>query len=109
MQPANDPDRSVNKDGRAFDALFEQVSDAIMITDFNANFLDVNSSFCNMFGYSRGELLKMSVTQMFGPDDQDRPIRFDRIKAGEQLINERTMLHKDGYKILVRANVKKLN
>ena len=109
MQPANEPDQAVKKDGKAFDALFEQVSDAIMITDFKANFLEVNSSFCKMFGYTRDELLKMSVPQMFGPESSERPIRFDKIQAGEHLINERTMLHKDGHVILVRANVKKLN
>ncbi len=110
MQPVNDPDQSVIKDDTAFYALFEQVSDAIMITDYDANFLEVNSSFCKMIGYSREELLKMNVVQMFGPDEHSRrPIRFDLLKAGEHLINERTMMHRDGHVILVRANIKKLN
>ena len=44
-----------------YHALFEQATDAIMVTDFNGNFIDVNSSLCTMFGYTKEELLQLNV------------------------------------------------
>jgi two-component system, cell cycle sensor histidine kinase and response regulator CckA len=44
-----------------FRALVEQATDAFFVHDFNGRFLDVNRLACETLGYSREELLRMSV------------------------------------------------
>src|SRR5689334_9086253 len=82
--------------------LFEQATDAIMVTDFNGNFQDVNSGLCNMFGYTKEELLTMNIRDLLDPEHiRSKPIRFDLLAAGESLFNERKMVHKDGTIVFV--------
>lgn len=88
--------------------LFEQATDAIMVTDFQGNFKNVNSSLCTMFGYSREELLGLNVRVLLDAEHyKEMPIRFDLLAAGENIFNERKMVHKDGTIVYVEANSKK--
>lgn len=88
--------------------LFEQATDAIMVTDFQGNFKNVNSSLCAMFGYTREELLGLNVRVLLDAEHlKELPIRFDLLAAGENIFNERKMVHKDGTIIYVEANSKK--
>jgi PAS domain S-box-containing protein len=88
--------------------LFEQATDAIMVTDFNGNFKNVNSSLCAMFGYSKEELLELNVRALLDPEHlKTQPLRFDLLAAGEIVFSERKMVHKDGTVIYVEANAKK--
>jgi PAS domain S-box-containing protein len=48
--------------------VFDNVNDAIFIHDLAGNFLDVNSVACQRLGYSRAELLQMSVLQIDAPE-----------------------------------------
>ena len=87
--------------------LFEQATDAIMVTDFRGNFKNVNSSLCNMFGYTKEELLQMNVRELLDAEHlEKKPIRFDRLAAGENIFNERMMVHKNCSIIYVEANSK---
>gem|GEM_PF-687280 len=89
-------------------SLFEQASDAIFITDFNGNFIDVNASLRKMLGYSREELLLSNINNIIEPNSlKSKPVRFDLLALGEHITNERYMLHKDGSIRIVEANVKK--
>ena len=47
-----------------FRTLVEQASDAIFVHDTEGRLLDVNQSACESLGYSRKELLRMSVTDI---------------------------------------------
>lgn len=90
-------------------SLFEQAFDGLHITDFKGNFTDVNSSFSNMLGYSKEELLRMNVSSLIDPEQlKERPIAFDRLSAGEHVFSERRMLHKKGHVVEVEASVRKL-
>lgn len=44
-----------------FRAYVEQAADSLFVHDFNGNFIDVNQRACDSLGYSREELLKLSV------------------------------------------------
>jgi PAS domain S-box-containing protein len=89
--------------------LIEQASDAIMITDQKGNFIDINSSFCNMFGYTKNELLQLDIRALIDPEQlQKEPMRFERLAGGEQIFSQRRMIHKNGTIIEVEANVKML-
>ena len=90
-------------------SLIEQASDAIMITDQKGNFIDINSSFCNMFGYTKNELLQLNIRALIDPEQlQKEPMRFERLAGGEQIFSQRRMIHKNGIIIEVEANVKML-
>lgn len=89
-------------------SLFEQATDAIMLTDYDGNILDANESFCRMFGYTKKEVLLLNISVFILPGDLAlNPIRFDLLKQGRQVLRERRMMHKDGTIIYVEANVKK--
>jgi PAS domain S-box-containing protein len=89
-------------------SLFEQATDPIMITDFTGNFLDTNEYLCQMFGYTKEELMKLNIRDLIDNKQlKERPIRFDHLKEGDHVFSERNMIHKNGRIIQVEANVKK--
>jgi PAS domain S-box-containing protein len=57
-----------------FRQLIEQAADAIFIHDFNGAFIEVNDAACETLGYTRDELLSMSVVEV----DPDSMIRQDK-------------------------------
>ena len=59
-----------------FRSLIDQAADAIFVHDFNGRFLEVNQQACNALGYTRDELLSMSVSDV----DPDAVHRGDRSK-----------------------------
>ncbi|HSU28180.1 MAG TPA: PAS domain S-box protein [Chitinophagaceae bacterium] len=90
-------------------SLIEQASDAIMITDTQGTFLDINTSFCRNFGYEKEELIGNNISIVIDAQQlNNEPIRFDLLIAGQNIVRERKMLHKNGYVIEVEANVKML-
>ncbi len=90
-----------------YHALIEQASDAIMITDKQGNFTDVNPSLCRLFGYTKEELLRLNVNSLIDPEQlRNDPIQFDVLLTGQPILRERRMLHKNGTIVEVEANVK---
>jgi PAS domain S-box-containing protein len=99
------PDPACNEN---YHFLFEQATDAIMVTDFEGNFKNVNSSLCTLFGYAKEELLQLNVKALLDPEHlKTKPVRYDLLAAGENTFNERKMVHKNGTIIYVEANAKK--
>jgi PAS domain S-box-containing protein len=93
---------------KRYRSLFEQASDAIMVTDFKGNFTEVNASLCKMFGYTREELLQFNVSKLIESGHlKEKPIAFSALEIGEHVFSQRPMMHKDGTIIEVEANVKK--
>jgi two-component system, cell cycle sensor histidine kinase and response regulator CckA len=52
---------------RYFRSLFENAGDAIFIEDENDRIVDVNEKACDLLGYSREELLRLSVPDLQAP------------------------------------------
>ena len=99
----------LRKSKERYQSLIEQASDYIMITDTKGNFTDVNSSLCKAFGYSKEELLGMTINDIIDPVQlKTDPIRFDLLRDGKTILRERRMMSKDGTIIDVEANVKLL-
>lgn len=79
-----------------------------MVTDFNGNFIDVNSSLCAMIGYTKEELLDMNVTDFINPNNlNENPIPFDLLALGKNTFTERIAIHKKGDIIYLESNAKK--
>ena len=98
----------VKESEKKYRSLFEQASDPILVTDFKGNFIDVNGSFCKLFGYTKKELLRMNIVSLICPNQlKERPLRNDLLIKGKQLFSDRLMVHKDGSVIETEANLKK--
>lgn len=95
---------------KKYRSLFEQASDAILVTDLLGNFIDVNSTLCKMLGYSREELLQMNVSAVIQADDlRQRPLISSWLPQGAHVDNERRIVAKDGTVRDVEANVKRID
>ena len=78
-------------------AVVEQASDGITLTDPQWRFLDANPRACEMLGYSREELARMSVGDIGLPEDlSTHALRDEELRRGESIITERPMRRKDG-------------
>jgi|GEM_PF-668698 len=81
---------------RRYRTLFESISDAIVVLDFNTTLVyDVNSAACSLYGYEREEFLNLDVneliTEPFPMQQYEEnkvlrlPLRYHRKKGGELL------------------------
>src|ERR1035438_10704758 len=87
-----------------YSALFEQATDAILITDFKGTLKDVNASLCVMFGYAKKELLQLNVRSLLDQEHlANNPIQFDLLANGKNIFNERIMIHKSGRIVYVET------
>ena len=78
--------------------LFESSRDGIYSTDIEGNFIEFNSAFLNMLGYSRKELLSKSNRQITPSKwhEIDDDITFTELSEEESKIYEKEFIRKDG-------------
>lgn len=80
--------------------VFEGSLDAIFISDTDAMFTYVNEAAEKLTGYSRQELLTMSIPGLHDPEDLGAfKTFFQRILAGEDITSEALIRRKDGSKV----------
>lgn len=82
-----------------FRSFFELTADLMAISDMDGNFLDVNSSWSRVVGYSRKELLEKSYLEFIHPDDLDitTQIVTDKLMHGDTVLSfENRYIGKDG-------------
>ncbi|MBI4787686.1 MAG: PAS domain S-box protein [Chloroflexi bacterium] len=87
--------------------VFDNVIDAIFVHDLTGQFLQVNQAACRQLGYSRDEMLTMTVQQLHNPE---AAVRFDGsmqqlLREGNLLI-ERSHRRKDGSFMPVEINAR---
>ena len=78
---------------------FENNVAGIIITDLNSHILDVNSSFCNMLGYTRDELVSSDLKKYTPAEDRSITLRVNKklLREGlEQVIYNKRYQHRDG-------------
>ena len=75
----------------------DNAPDGIFITDEEGNYLEVNEAACWITGYSREELLSMSIPDIMPPGMEISGLeRFNRLKEEGTSIGEGAYLHKNG-------------
>ncbi len=80
-----------------FRTIFEQATDGILIVDAQTRYLDANSAGCQMLGYSREELLKLSVADTIIPDEVLRiGPEITRLQGGNVMRSEWRLRRRDG-------------
>ena len=81
-----------------FRVMFEQAGDAILVHDLDGRFVNVNKQACDMLGYTREALLKMSVPAIdphFSMPD-DKALFWDDLSQSDPFTVARTYRRKDG-------------
>ncbi|MEW5912485.1 MAG: PAS domain S-box protein [Thermodesulfobacteriota bacterium] len=91
-----------------FRATFEQAAAGICHTDPWGNYLRVNQRMCEMLGFTREELLKLSFQKVVHPDDLEEGVRLTgRLLSGEidSYCSEKRYLNKTGAEVWVNRTV----
>ncbi len=89
--------------------LMEHASEAILITSDMGQIVDVNTKACELFEYSRTELVTLRIEDMVPPEDIEvHPLPFDFLKTGASLVEERIFRKKHGAFITVESSLKAL-
>lgn len=87
-----------------FEELFEGVSEAIFVVDFDGNIIKINYNACEQLGYSREELLSMNVSEIIAPELRDElKNKFEDIAEKEQIIFESVHFSREGIRIPVEV------
>ena len=75
----------------SYKTLFKSIGDAIYIQDYEAKFIDVNSSVLNMYGYSKEDFIGNTPLFLSAPDMNDMSAvfeSFDKVKQGTSQVFE---------------------
>ncbi len=95
-----------------YQTLFEGVSDAIFIVDWAegsapGKILQVNEVACKRLGYTREEMLRLSLRDIDDPEDLGKVIPIlGRLRTEMHLLFEMTHIAKDGRRIPVELNTR---
>jgi len=93
-------EQALRKSEARYQALVEQAPDGLFVIDSQGGrfgFIDVNSATCQMFGYSREELLRLSISDVVMTEETLRASSEMTIaKSGESVFTQWQLLRKDG-------------
>lgn len=79
--------------------IFEKSKDAVFLISVKGEFVDVNEAAVHLTGFSKTELLTMSIPDLYDNLDVKAFNRyFGRIMAGESIVSETIITRKDGAK-----------
>ncbi len=89
--------------------IIEQASEGIFISDQQGKYIDVNPNGEKMSGYSKAELLTMTLHDLIPPADKIvNPPQLNKLLVEGQALNERVLRTKDGSLIEVEISAKLL-
>lgn len=100
-------EKSLQESEEKYRTLLEFAPDAFFQGDQFGNFITVNNKAIELTGFSKEELLKMNMLDLF-PENIliEKPLRYDLLKPGETIISEREIRNKTGALIPVEMNSK---
>jgi len=102
-------EESLRTSEQKYRMLLDFASDAFFQGDGNGNFITVNNKAIELTGYSREELLKMNMKDLFSQEIiENIPLRYDRLLAGETVKSERMIVKKDGTSVYVEMSSKQM-
>ena len=95
-----------------FKAIFDQAAVGIAnIDSLSGNFIEVNSQFCRLLGYTQEEIRKLNFQTITHHDDlQEDLLQFERVKKGEikDYSIQKRVLKKNGIAIWINLTVSPL-
>ncbi len=87
---------------------FEHTNVAMVLTDLNHRFIRSNTAFAQMFGYTREEILKLSMEDITHPDDVAESYAHRAELISGEILSfqmEKRYIHKDGHLLWGLVNV----
>ena len=85
--------------------LLEMATDAIFQGSEKGDFIVVNTAAKELTGYSKDELLKMNMKDLFSSESlQENPPKYDQLRNRETVYSERDLIRKDGTVINIEMN-----
>jgi len=85
--------------------LLEFAPDAFFQGDPQGNFILVNRNAMELTGFSRSELLRMNLQDLFSEHEVNRkPLRYDLLLEGHNIITERVIQRQDGTEVAVEMS-----
>lgn len=102
------PPTSAREQEARLRAVFDSPAFGVAITGPDKRWLEVNDPVCEMLGYSRRELLRMTWEKLTHPEDVAKDVaRFDRLLAGEigRYSLDKRFIRKDGSVLWAQLSV----
>jgi len=94
---------------RNYHDLLEQAADAIFVADARGRYCEANRAACELLGYTREELLSMSITDLTDAEElKVAPLRLSELQEGRSIVSERRLRRKDGTFVSVELNAKRM-
>jgi PAS domain S-box-containing protein len=104
-----DQARALRESEERYRTLVEQASDGIFLADADRRLVDANTAAEKLTGYTREELLGMTVPELFDPEElRLRPLELRSLPPGQAIVRERRLLRKDGAHLDVEISAKLL-
>jgi len=95
--------------GEEFRQLFHKAVEAMFVTSASLRLIEVNDAAVRLTGYSRDEMLAMSLREFVPADEMSaRPFRVADLLAGARIESERRIACKDGGQRNVEFSVQRL-
>jgi PAS domain S-box-containing protein len=87
--------------------LLEQAAEGICLTDQGLHFILINQTFCAMLGYTKHELLKMTMANIVLEQDREHlASQLTAMLQGQTVYSEQYLRRKDGSRVLVDGSGK---
>lgn len=101
--------RALQESERKFRHLFESSPDAILVIDLNGSILDANPTALRLHGYSREQLMGMSIPDIVPPERRESvALRLRGSSEEEPLIAESFSLRSDGSVVPVEISSRRI-
>jgi PAS domain S-box-containing protein len=90
-----------------FKSIIELAPDAILLGNPAGIIIGANEKASEISGYSYDELIGESIQKLFTEEERKRvPLRYDLLKNGEVVLNDRILTRKDGSTLFVAMNTR---
>ncbi|MCB0153818.1 MAG: PAS domain S-box protein, partial [Anaerolineae bacterium] len=87
--------------------VFELVGEGVFLCDTSGRLCEVNTFACQMLGYPRSELLKLTLWDLLTP--QARPLSLAELKVGQPVFMEQHLRGKDGRLLSVEISAQRID
>ncbi len=90
--------------------IFEQAAESIFVLDRDGRFIDLNRQACQLLGYSRAELLALTVSELVPITDFiNQPSHREALNSGHFVQSQRQLRCKDGVLVPVEIRSQQLS
>ena len=102
--------RSSERTRLATAGFLDQAADVLLVFDDEGRFVDVNRRACELFGFTRDELLQLRVSDMIPAEDLSLvPSKIPELRAGKSIFHVRRMRCKDDRLLQIELSARRID